>query len=235
MTHIQDSVILVVGASGGLGREIARLLATGGARVILSGRDRTKLEALGIPGTVLVADLNDPEAIRDLVAAAVSVHGRLDGIVNASGVVAFGPASALTDATLTELFAVNTLAPIRLLRASIEALTLAAEQGRDPFMLTISGVVSASPTANLAAYSASKAGLAAFGQAAARELRRVGIRIVDARPGHTETALSTHPISGTAPRFPSGHEPAAVAQRLVEAIVGGERDVPSTAFLTTGD
>ncbi|MDJ0322587.1 SDR family NAD(P)-dependent oxidoreductase [Cryobacterium sp. PH31-AA6] len=235
MTLIQDSVVLVVGASGGLGREIARLLADGGARVILSGRDRTKLEALGIPGTVLVADLNDPEAIGDLVAAAVSVHGRLDGIVNAAGVVAFGPASALSDATLTELFAVNTLAPIRLLRASIEALTLSAEQGRDPFVLTISGVVSESPTANLAAYSASKAGLAAFGQAAARELRRVGIRIVDARPGHTETALSTHPISGTAPRFPSGHEPAAVAQRLVEAIVGGERDVPSTAFLAMGD
>ncbi len=235
MTLIEDSVVLVVGASGGLGREIARLLASGGARVILSGRDRPKLEALGIPGTVLVADLNDPQAIGDLVAAAVSVHGRLDGIVNAAGVVAFGPASALSDATLTELFAVNTLAPIRLLRASIEALTLSSEQGRDPFVLTISGVVSESPTANLAAYSASKAGLAAFGQAAARELRRVGIRIVDARPGHTETDLSTHPISGTAPRFPSGHEPATVAQRLVEAIVGGERDVPSTAFLTTSD
>ncbi|MBC7442943.1 MAG: SDR family NAD(P)-dependent oxidoreductase [Ramlibacter sp.] len=233
MTLISDSAILVVGASGGLGREIARLLDAGGARLILSGRDRTKLAALGIGGTVLEADLTDPAAIAQLVADAVSVHGRLDGIVNASGVVAFGPATEVSDDTLTELFAINTLAPIRLLRAARAALTASAEQGREPFMLTLSGVVSESPTANLAAYSASKAGLAAFGQAAARELRRGGIRIVDARPGHTETALSTHPIAGTAPRLPAGHPPAAVAQRLVDAIISGERDVPSTAFQTT--
>ncbi|TFC52606.1 SDR family NAD(P)-dependent oxidoreductase [Cryobacterium sp. TMT1-21] len=230
MTLISDSAILVVGASGGLGREIARLLNAGGARLILTGRDRTKLAALGIHGTVLEADLSDPAAIVGLVADAVGVHGRLDGIVNASGVVAFGPATEVSDETLAELFAVNTLAPIRLLRAARAALTDSAEQGREPFVLTLSGVVSESPTANLAAYSASKAGLAAFGQAAARELRRSGIRIVDARPGHTETALSTHPISGTAPRLPSGYPPAAVAQRLVDAIIGGERDLPSTAF-----
>ncbi|HSP52994.1 MAG TPA: SDR family NAD(P)-dependent oxidoreductase [Cryobacterium sp.] len=230
MTHLDDSAILVLGASGGLGREIARLLAAGGAQLILSGRDQSKLEALSIPGTRLAADLTDPDAIAALVADAISVNGRLDGIVNASGVVAFGPATEVSDETLTELFAVNTLAPIRLLRAARAALAESAEQGRDPFIVTLSGVVSESPTANLAAYSASKAALAAFGQAAGRELRRSGIRILDARPGHTETGLSAHPIAGTAPRLPAGYSPVDVAQRVVDAIVTGERDLASTSF-----
>ena len=230
MTHLDGSAILVLGASGGLGNEIARRLAAGGARLILSGRDQAKLETLSIPGTAVAADLTDPDAIIALVADAIRVNGRLDGIVNASGVVAFGPATEVTDETLSELFAVNTLAPIRLLRAARAALTESAEHGREPFVVTFSGVVSESPTANLAAYSASKAALAAFGQAASRELRRSGIRIMDARPGHTETGLSTHPIAGTAPRLPVGYSPAAVAQRVVDAIVNGERDLASTSF-----
>ena len=230
MTHLDDSAILVLGASGGLGTEIARRLAAGGARLILSGRDQAKLETLSIPGTAVAADLTDPDAIIALVADAIRVNGRLDGIVNASGVVAFGPATEVNDETLSELFAVNTLAPIRLLRAARAALTESAEQGREPFVVTFSGVVSESPTANLAAYSATKAALAAFGQAAGRELRRSGIRIMDARPGHTETGLSTHPIAGTAPRLPVGNSPAAVAQRVVDAIVSGERDLASTSF-----
>ncbi|TFD33281.1 SDR family NAD(P)-dependent oxidoreductase [Cryobacterium cryoconiti] len=230
MTHLADSAILVLGASGGLGREIARLLADSGARLILSGRSQAKLDALSVPGTAIAADLTDPAAITALIAEAVRVNGRLDGIVNASGVVAFGPALEVTDETLSELFTLNTLAPIRLLRAARAALTESAEQGREPFVLTLSGVVSESPTANLAAYSASKAAVAAFGQAAGRELRRSGIRLLDARPGHTETDLSTHPIAGTAPRLPTGYRPAAVAERIVAAIVTGERDLPSTSF-----
>ncbi|WP_198417668.1 SDR family NAD(P)-dependent oxidoreductase [Cryobacterium fucosi] len=90
--------------------------------------------------------------------------------------------------------------------------------------------MSESPTANLAAYSASKAALAAFDKAAGRELRRTGIRILDARPGHTETGLSVHPIAGEAPRLPAGHSPALVARRIVDAILADEPDLPSTAF-----
>ena len=67
-------------------------------------------------------------------------------------------------------------------------------------------------------------------QVAAREVRRSGIRVIDARPGHTETELSRHPIAGETPKFPTGLEPAAVAQRIVEAIAGDEKDLPSTAF-----
>jgi cyclic-di-GMP-binding biofilm dispersal mediator protein len=90
--------------------------------------------------------------------------------------------------------------------------------------------VAEAPTAGIAAYSAVKSALHAYGVAAGRELRRAGIRMIDARPGHTETELSLHPLAGVAPAFPAGLQPEAVALRLVEAIAGEEKDLPSSSF-----
>ena len=128
------------------------------------------------------------------------------------------------------LFAVNTTSAIQLIVQSQPYLAASAREGREPFIVTLSGVVAETPVAGLAAYSASKAGLAAFVAAAAREYRRAGIRIMDARPGHTGTALSEHPIAGAASRFGAALEPDLVAARIVTAILDGEKDLPSTAF-----
>jgi cyclic-di-GMP-binding biofilm dispersal mediator protein len=231
MTSLAGSSILVVGASGGLGSAIARILADEGALLTLHGRSEEKVRTLGVPGTIVSSDLCDVGSDVTLVAAALDAHGRLDGVVNAAGVVAFGPAGDVSDATMDLLFAVNVLGPMHLLRAARPAMLESAAAGRDPFFLTLSGIVSESPTANMAAYSASKSALAAFGQAAGRELRRDGIRLVDARPGHTETGLATRPVAGDAPRMPVGFNPADVARRIVDAIIAGEKDLPSAAFV----
>jgi cyclic-di-GMP-binding biofilm dispersal mediator protein len=223
MSELSGAVILVVGATGGLGSRIAEQLTAAGATVVSSGRISAD------PGAVL-ADLRDRAAAASVVSAAIKRHGRLDGLVIAAGVVAFGPIAELKDDTIRELFDLNVMAPIQLVRSAVPYLAESAEAGREPFVVTLSGIVAEAPTAGLAAYSASKAGLNAFTQAATRELRKQGIRLVDARPGHTETRLSTHPIAGTAPLFPAGLDPDAVAARIVRAIVDGERDLPSTAF-----
>lgn len=226
MTHLDGAVVLVAGASGGLGSRLSTQLSDAGAIVVRAARNPATLSG---PDAFL-ADVREETAAASLVAAAIAAHGRIDGVVVAAGVVAFGPLGEVTDDTLRELFAVNALAPIRLIRDALPYLTESAAAGRDPFVVTISGVVSESPTAGLAAYSASKAAVAAFATAASRELRRGGIRILDARPGHTETGLATHPIAGSAPAFPKGLDPDAVAARIVRAIADGEKDLPSTAF-----
>lgn len=226
MTSLSDSVVLVVGASGGLGSRISARLTESGSTVIRAGGTSSSLTG----ADAFLADLRQESSAAALVEAAVAAHGRLDGLVIAAGVVAFGPIGELTDETVRELFAINTTAPIGLIRAALPHLTASAKEGRDPFIVTLSGVVSEAPTAGLAAYSASKSALAAFTQAASRELRRAGIRIVDARPGHTETGLATRPIAGEAPAFPTGHNPDDVADRIVRAIADGEKDLPSTAF-----
>ena len=161
-----------------------------------------------------------------MFAAARDQGGRLDGMVFAAGVVAFGEADELDDATLDQLMTVNLLAPIRLGREASRGL----DEGG--FLAQISAIVAELPTKGMAAYSAAKAGLTAFDRALGGELRRRHIRVLDIRPPHTETGLADRPIAGTSPRLPRGLEPADVARRIVDAIEADEPDLPSSAFGT---
>lgn len=230
MTSLQGLSVLVAGATGGLGAPICARLALEGARLTLVGRDTKRLEALDLDAFLVTGDLREPSTAVRAAAAAVAAHGGIDGLVVASGVAAFGPVGELPDEALVELFLVNSLAPIRLLHAALPHLVASAGEGRSPFVVQLSAIVAEQPTAGMAAYSASKAALTAYDSAASRELRRSGIRLVDARPPHTETGLAEHPISGTAPRMPAGLDPDAVAARVVAALIDDERDLPSTSF-----
>ena len=230
MATLQDRSVLVIGATGGLGAPISRRLAAEGALLTLHGRDSSRLEALGLPATLVTGDLRDAETAALAVAAAVAAHGRLDGVVIASGVVAFGPVGEMPDDVLLDLFLINTLGPIRVVQAALPHLTASGAEGRAPFVASLSAVVAEQPTAGMAAYSASKAALTAYDAAAARELRRVGIRLIDARPPHTETGLADRPITGSAPRLPQGLAPDVVAARVVTAVLEDEKDLPSSAF-----
>ena len=228
MTELAGKTILVVGATGALGSRLAARLSDAGATLVLTGTDRARLDALPVPGRRFVVDL--AAGAEDAPALAAEAWGGLDGVVIAAGVVAFGPAAELDAATLSRLFAVNAIGPVALIAAALPLLAESAAEGREPFVLTISGVVAESPSAGLAAYSASKAALAAFVAATSREARRSGIRLIDARPGHTETGLATRAIAGETPAFPAGLDPDVVADRMLAAIVAGEKDLPSTAF-----
>lgn len=217
--------VVVTGASGGIGRHIARQLADAGARLTLAARNHSALESLGIDATLVSADLRDAESGAAIVAAAVSAHGRLDGLVNAAGVVAFGSLADTDDDVIEDLFLTNVLGPLWLMRAALPA--LAESRG---FIANISAVVAEQPLAGMAAYAASKAALTAADRALARELRAAGISVTDARPPHTETGLADRPIAGTAPRLSEGLQPEAVARRIVAAITAGEREIPAEAF-----
>jgi cyclic-di-GMP-binding biofilm dispersal mediator protein len=230
VSDVADRSILVAGASGGLGAPISRRLADAGARLALVGRDASRLDALGLDAVTLTADLRKAGSAGKVVEQAVEALGGLDGVVVASGVVAFGPSTDTPDDVLVEVFTINTLAPIRLLRASADHLAASAADGYDAFFATISAVVAEQPVAGMAGYSASKAAVSAFTAAASREMRRAKVRLVDIRPPHTETGLAERPIHGEAPTLPEGLAPDTVADRVVAAIVDGDREVPASAF-----
>ncbi|MEM9566278.1 MAG: SDR family oxidoreductase [Actinomycetota bacterium] len=219
-----DTSVLVAGASGGLGGAIVDQLQRRGARMTLVGRDQAKLDALAAPGPRLAVDLRTPDACRRAVELALSEHGRLDVVINAAGVVAFGPVAELDVDVMEELFLTNTFVPIMLATAALPHLEVGAA------IVNISGVIAENNLPGMAAYGASKAAVAAFDQALAREARRAGVRVIDARPPHTETGLADRPIAGAAPRMPTGLDPATVAAVIVEAIERGTTDLPSTAF-----
>ena len=157
--------------------------------------------------------------------AALSARGRIDGLVNAAGVVAFGSLADTGDEVIEDLFLTNVLGPLWLMRAAIPALT----ESRG-FIANISAVVAEQPLPGMAAYAASKAALTAADRALTRELRAAGITVTDARPPHTETGLADRPIAGTAPRLREGLQPEVVAARIIAAIRAGEREIPAEAF-----
>ncbi len=225
MSDLSGKAFLVVGATGALGSRIARLLADRGADVTVSGRSGDALAGLGIEGAHAVpADLREPDAPRSVVAASVERHGRLDGMVIAAGVVAFGALTEIDDDTVDDLLLIDFLAPLRLVRAALPVM----EPGG--VILGISAVVAEKPLPNMAVYSAAKAATAALFTAVRGEARRRKIRVVDVRPPHTETGLAGRAIAGDPPKLPTGLDPDTVAARIVEALVGKETDVASTAF-----
>lgn len=216
--------IAVVGATGALGALVVAELAARGARLLVVGRDAERLAALGT-GTAVVADLGDATA-GDAVAAAAREHlGGLDGLVNAAGVVAFGPLVDTPDEVVEELFLTNVVGPVFLLRRVLPLLE--ESQG---FVAQVSAVVAEKPMPGMSAYSASKAALTAVAAALRTELRRARVDVIDLRPPHTETGLATRPLAGSAPKLPQGLEPADVARRIVEAIAGGETEVAAADF-----
>jgi short-subunit dehydrogenase len=229
MTDLDGAHVLVIGATGGLGSAIARGLAGSGARLTLTGRSSARLDQLATElgdavVATLAADLSRPGEPERVVQWAVGQAAGLTGVVYAAGVVAFGPAAELDDDVLDELLLTNLIAPIRVARVALPLLP------RGGFLVHLSAVVAERPMAGMAAYSAAKAGLTAFGAAIAPEGRRRGIRVIDVRPPHTETGLAGRPIDGQAPGLKPGLEPTAVAERIVRAIRGDERDLPSAAF-----
>jgi cyclic-di-GMP-binding biofilm dispersal mediator protein len=210
---------VVVGATGVLGAGIARQLSQRGARVSAIVRDHTRLDGASVSQYALADVVN-----RSALATATASVAPFDGFINATGVVAFGAVADLDDATIEQLFAVNAIAPLVMLR---EASPHIADGG---FFVNLSGVVATAPVGGMAAYSASKAAAWAALTAAGRELRRRRIDVIDARPPHTETGLASRAIAGVAPKMPIGLSPDAVAARIVDAIAAGERDLPVEAF-----
>jgi short-subunit dehydrogenase len=227
---LEGAVVAIIGASGGLGTPIVRKLQQRGARLLLVGPhiDRLTLlqDSLEIANTeIVVADLRDARC-GDRIASAAERSGRLDGVINAAGLVGFGALLDTPDELIEELFLVNTLGPLWMIKRV--APMLRATKG---FVVNISAVVAETPLPNMAAYSASKAALTAADTALHRELRRMEITICDVRPPHTETGLADHPITGVAPKLPTGLSPEFVAEVIVAAIESGQTEVPSTAFV----
>lgn len=224
---LSSQSVLVLGGSGSLGLRIARELADRGARITLAGRDAALLAAASntLPGSATcVFDLRRAEQAGWPIDATIAAHGRLDGVVNAAGSVAFGPLLETPSAVIDEIVEVNLTGPLRVFREALRSMD-------GGFIVTLTGVVATMPTAGMVAYSAAKAGLAAGTIALAREVRRSGIAVIDAQPPHTETGLVDRALSGSAPNLPQGVEPDLVARRIVSGIVEGERVIPVDAFV----
>lgn len=219
-----DKVIIVTGASGALGALTARKLDARGARLVLAGRNEERLTDLDRELTRSVIarfDLrSDPASPID---AAMQRFGRIDGLINAAGVVAFGSLEDTPPGVVDDLVKTNLTGPLQLISAAVRHMD-------GGFIVNITGIVAEQPVANMSPYVAAKAGLSSASTSLARELRRKGILVVDARPPHTETGLADRSVFGEAPRLPEGIEPVHVVEVILTAVERGAREIPSTEF-----
>jgi len=190
--RLDDKVVLVTGATQGIGRAIAETLARSAAGgLLISGRDPTRgnavaaeLSQIGTPTIFVAADLADPEAPALLAAECVSRFGRIDGLVNAAGLT---DRASFVDASLDDwasLFAVNARAPFFLMQAAIADMIKRGERGAIVNILSINAHCG-SP--ELAIYSATKGALATLTKNAANAHRFDRIRVNGINVGWTDT------------------------------------------------
>ena len=213
-----QKVALIAGGTGGLGRALTTELRSRGCIVATVSRTHST------DPTHFVADLRSPESASAVCNEVVAKHGALNIVINAMGVVAFGEIGATSVDTIEEVFLTNTFGHIFLMQAALSKIS----QGS--VLVGISGVIAEQNLPGMSVYGASKSAVRSFDEALAREARKAGVRVIDARPPHTETGLSSRAIAGDPPKFPVGLDPIKVAQRIVRAIADGETDLPSTVF-----
>ena len=219
--ELRDKRFLIAGATGVLGGLLARDLAQAGVKLALAGRAEAKLAGLGdeLSAPTAALDFSDPESAQRCVEEAVRALGGLDGLVLATGAVAFGEAGEVGDEVVTDLFAVNALGPIKLIRAALGHL---ATPGA---IVGLTAVVADHPTAGLAGYSASKAALSAYLTAVRRERRRDGLVVLDVRPQHMDTGFADRALSGTPPRLPEPGDHHAVTSQIIAALHEDRREL----------
>ena len=179
-------VVIVTGASSGIGRATALRLGRAGMTVVLAARRADLLDEVAAEiGTAVVVptDVRDPAAIEALVARARAVDGRIDALVNNAGIG--GKASVLADdKTVTEVIDVNLVAPIRLMRAVVPIMR---EQGSGSIVNigSVAGEIGLAGT-----YSATKFALRGMTDSVRRELAGTGIGVTLIEPGFIDTGLN---------------------------------------------
>jgi short-subunit dehydrogenase len=226
--RFEDLRCLVTGASSGLGRALAEALALEGARVLATGRDATRLEALvadlesrGVaPGRVAAApaDLTDDDDRRRLLdAAAARFGGALDVLVQSAGVGAYGRFMSHDPAVLRRVFEINVFALAETARLAYPLL----RRGERPAMVVLGSIVARRGLPGRSEYSASKHAVAGFAEAVRAEWSRDGIHVLLVNPGFTRTEFERNLVIDTAIYKVADRrtmDPAAVARRTLRAL-----------------
>ena len=182
---------LVTGASGGIGREIAKELASHGARVALSGTrvgalEDTQKEMAGADHPILPCNLSDLDAVDKLVPAAEAALGGIDILVNNAGMTRDNLFLRMKNEEWDEVLAINLTAAFHLMRAVLRGM-MKQRYGRIIGITSVVGVVGNPGQAN---YAASKAGLIGMSKSLAYEVASRNITVNTVAPGFISSAMT---------------------------------------------
>ncbi|MEV7781075.1 SDR family NAD(P)-dependent oxidoreductase [Kitasatospora sp. NPDC088351] len=178
-------VVLVTGASSGIGAVTATRLAAAGWQLLLSGTDRARLDAVAARtgGHALPQDLGKPDGPLRLAEAALATAGRVDVLIASAGLGWRGPFATMPSDALDRMIEVNFAAPLRLVRLLLPGM-LERRRGRIVLLGSIAGQVG---VRDEAVYAATKGGLAMFAESLRYELRGTGVGVRLVLPGPVDT------------------------------------------------
>ncbi len=249
MTALKDKVALVTGASSGIGRAAAKLFAREGARLVVTARRQSELDALvgeiaaeGGEALAIAGDIRDEALAQALVAAATERFGGLDIGFNNAGIVGEpGPVAQISSESWRELLETNLTSAFLGAKYQVPALE---RRGGGSLIFTSSFVGHTAGLAGMAAYAASKAGQIGLVKALAAELGAKGIRVNALLPGGTDTPASITNAPGSGPEvlaFVEGihalkrmARPQEIAQAALFLASDASSFVTGTAFLADG-
>jgi NAD(P)-dependent dehydrogenase (short-subunit alcohol dehydrogenase family) len=184
--ELNGKVVIVTGASKGLGKAITKRLALGGATVIASARSQAKLEAVAEANPERIhpfaCDVTNSQQVQDLVQFAIQRFGRLDVLINNAGLGHFAPVDELTESQWDEMMDVNLKGAFLTCKYAIPHLK--ATEGH---IVNISSVAGTEAFARGGGYCASKFGLMALTDALTQELKPHHVKVSALCPGSIKT------------------------------------------------
>lgn len=212
-------VCIVSGAGRGIGRAVALRLAAEGFDVALLARTQSELLEVAAlcPGAMaLPTDVSQSAGVDLAVKAVVQRFGRIDALVHCAGVAPMQSLAGMSDALWRQVIDTNLSAAFYLCRAVWPTF----ERQRAGVVVNVSSEASRDPFDGFAAYAAAKAGLNLFGLSAAREGRKIGVRVHTVAPGAVETGMFRQILSPE--QFPPEKtlSPDEVAKVIVDCVNG---------------
>jgi short-subunit dehydrogenase len=213
--RLAGAVALITGASSGIGAATAFALARVGVRLILTGRDKERLESVATSAGALAlpADLAEADGPDRLIDSVLAHEGRIDLLVCNAGAGWAGPIGDLPAAKATELLTVNLLAPIQLARRVAPGM---AERGCGR-MIFVSSIAGMTGVRHEAVYAATKAGLNYLAESLGYELAGTGAGVSLVLPGVVDTPFFRRRGLPYDRRLPAPIPPEQVARAIVTA------------------
>lgn len=210
-----NRVVLITGASSGIGEATARLLSARGYQVALVARSADALETLaaelGESAWARRCDVSDLSALPGLVQDVVAHFGSLDVLVNNAGVHHRGSMLRHTPEQLAEMIAVNTAAPIALTRIAADVMPPGS------VVVNVASLAGKLPVPGAATYSGSKAGLRFWALAAAEDLAPRGIRVASINPGPVDSGFLETDLDNVTPMTFS--QPMSTVEQCAQAVL----------------
>jgi short-subunit dehydrogenase len=190
--NASPAVVWVTGASRGIGYEIANAFAATGAHVILTSRDKQQLHILakqigssGGNATPLVCDVRSSAAVRSVARKILNRLGRVDVLVNNSGITSFKTFRSTSPAEFEDIIATNLRGTFLCTKAVLESMV----RKRAGHIFNILSIAATKTFTHSAAYSASKAGALALTNVLREEVRAYNVKVTAVIAGATETEM----------------------------------------------